>query len=137
MILYRELSWWYWAVTAVLLITGLAGWFEAFYLAAVLSAVQIVHFRFREGRFAAFPVQVRAAYTAILLLALWTPMNWLFWVPGIGTLAQVLFGYCLLARCLSLLFWNRRDPLSWRLVWRTYSSPPVKGNILQGLPATS
>jgi hypothetical protein len=137
MILYRELSWWYWAVTAVLLITGLAGRFEAFYLAAALSAVQIVHFRFREGSFADFPVQVRAAYTAILLLALWTPMNWLFWVPGIGTLAQVLFGYCLLARCLSLLSWNRREALSWRLVWRTYASPPVKGNIMQGLPATS
>jgi Na+/pantothenate symporter len=54
--------------------------------------------------------------TAILLLALWTPMNWLFWVPAIGTLAQVLFGYCLLARCLSLLSRNRRAALSWHLV---------------------
>jgi hypothetical protein len=79
---------------------------------------------------------VRVAYTAILLLALWTPLNWLFWVPGIGTLAQVLFGYCFLARCLSLLPWNRSEPLSWSLIWRTYISPPVKGNILQGLPAT-
>jgi hypothetical protein len=136
MIHYREISWWYWAVTSLLLIAGLAGRFEAFYLAAGLSAFQVAHFRLREGSFGAFPVQVRVAYTALLLLALWGPMNWLFWVPAIGTPAQVLFGYCTLARCLSLLPWNRREPLSWRLVRRTFISPPVKGNILQGLPAT-
>ena len=101
MILYREVSWWYWAVTAVLLIVGLTGVFACFYLAAVLGVVQVVHFRLREGRFAAFPVQVRLAYTAILLVALWKP--WLFWIPAMGTPAQVLFGYCALARLLSLL----------------------------------
>ena len=135
MILYSELSWWYWAVTALLLIVGLAGRFEAFYLAAALSAAQVVHFRLREGGFRAFPVQVRVAYAAILLLALWKPMNWLFWIPAVGTSAQVLFGYCFLARCLSLLPWNRREPLSWRLVWRTFVSAPVRGNIMQGQPA--
>lgn len=135
MIQYREISWWYWAVTSVLLIAGLAGWGAAFGLAAGLSAVQIFHFRWREGRFAAFPVQVRIAYTAILLLALWEPMRWLFWIPAIGTPAQVLFGYCTLARCLSLMPWNRVEPLTWRLVWRTFLSPPTKGSILQGLPA--
>ena len=135
MILYRELSWWYWAATAVLLIVGLTGVFEAFYLALALGVIQIVHFRLREGSFAAFPVQVRLAYTAVLLVALWKPMNWLFWIPAIGTPAQVLFGYCALARCLSLLSWNRREPLSWRLVWRTFTAKPVRGNILQGQPA--
>jgi hypothetical protein len=77
------------------------------------------------------------AYTGMLLLALCGPMNWLFWVPAIGTPLQVMFGYCALARCLSLLPWNRREPLSWRLVWHTFSAPPVKGNILQGLPASN
>jgi hypothetical protein len=134
MILYKELSWQYWAITAALLVIGLAGRFEAFYLAIWLSVVQVVHFRLREGSFAAFPVQVRLAYTTILLLALWAPMNWLFWVPAAGTLALVLFGYCPLARCLSLLPWNRREALSWRLVWRTFSAAPVRGSILQGLP---
>ena len=136
MIQFREICWWYWAVTSVLLLAGLAGRFEAFQLAAGLSAFQIIHFRLREGSFSAFPVQVRVAYTAMLLLALWEPMRWLFWVPAIGTPARVLFGYCTLARCMSLLPWNRREPLSWRLVRRTFFSPPVKGNILQGLPAT-
>lgn len=136
MILYKETSWWYWAITAVLLIVGLGGHAEAFELAIALSVVQIIHFRLREGTFTAFPVQVRLAYTAILLLALWPPMNWLFWIPAVGTLAQVMFGYCALARCLSLFAWNRRQALSWCLVWRTFSAPTVRGNILQGLPAT-
>jgi len=135
MILYREISWWYWAVTSVLLIIGLTGRFEAITLATALSAIQIVHFRLIEGSFGAFPVQVRLAYTAMLLLALWEPMNWLFWLPAIGTPAQVLFGYCTLARCLSLMPWNRREPLSTELVRRTFLSPPVKGSVMQGLPA--
>lgn len=134
MIQFREASWWYWAVTAVLLLIGLAGRFEAFYMATALGAIQVLHFRLRKGSFAAFPVQVRLAYTGMLLLALWRPMNWLFLVPAIGTPAQVLFGYCTLARCLSLLPWNRCEPLSWRLVWRTFSAPPMKGSIMQGLP---
>jgi hypothetical protein len=92
--------------------------------------------RLREGGFSAFPVQVRLAYTALLLLALWEPMNWLFWLPAIGTPAQVLFGYCTLARCLSLLPWNRGEPFSWRLVWRTFSAATVKGSILQSLPTS-
>jgi hypothetical protein len=58
MILYREISWWYWAVTTVLLIIGLAGRFEAFYLATALSAIQVVHFRLSHGSFSTFPVQV-------------------------------------------------------------------------------
>jgi len=137
MIDYKQISWWYWAVTSVLLVCGLAGWFEAFYLATALSAVQIVYFWLQEGDFRAFPVQVRMAYTGLLCLALWMPLNWLFWVPATGTLAQVLLGYCALARCLSLLPWNRSKPLTWRLVWRTFTAKPVKGSILQGLPAAT
>lgn len=137
MILYREVSWWYWAVTAALLIAGLAGQFEAFRIAIVLSAVQVLHFRQREGSYTAFPVQVRLAYLAILLVASLQSMNWLFWLPAIGTVAQVLFGYCLLARCLSLLPWNRTESLASRLVWRTFASRPVKGSVLQGLPAST
>lgn len=134
-IAYTELSWRYWAVTDLLLIAGLAGAMPAFYAAVALSLVQIVHFRLREGSVTAFPVQVRMVYTAILAIALLPAMHWLFWLPAAGTLALVLFSYCLLARFLSLMPWNRRAPLTWRLVWRTFTSPPVRGNILQGLPA--
>lgn len=132
LLLYRESSWWYWVATVTLLIIGLADWFGAFYLATALGVIQVVHFRLREGSFAAFAVQVRVAVTAVLLLALWEPMNWLFWLPTIGMSAQVMFGYCLLARGLSLMPWNRHEPLSWPLVWRTFVSSPVRGNIMLG-----
>jgi hypothetical protein len=52
-----------------------------------------------------------------------------------GTTVRVAFDYCLLARTLSLMPWNRRQPLTLALVWRTYATPPVKGSILQALAA--
>ncbi|MEO8249177.1 MAG: hypothetical protein ABI589_07395 [Burkholderiales bacterium] len=133
MLLYRELGWWYWAVIELLLLAGLAGRVEAFLLAAMLSIVQVVHFRLREGAFAAFAVQVRLAYAGVLGFCLLASI--LFWLPACGTLALVLFGYCPLARMMSLLSWNRREPLSWRLARRTFTAPPGRGSILHGLPA--
>jgi hypothetical protein len=137
MILYKEMSWWYWAVTELLLIVGLAGRPEAFDLAIALSFAQLLHFRLREGSFTAFPVQVRLVYAVVLLVCAWPPLSWLYWWPAIGTFTLVAFGYCFLARFLSLMPWNRREPFTWRLAWRTFSAPPVKGNIMQGLPATA
>jgi hypothetical protein len=135
MLMYHEVSWWYWAVTTALLFSGLAGNPEGFWLAIALSAIQVVHFRMREDALSAFPVQVRVAYTAMLILFLWGPLNILYWIPAIGTLAQVLFGYCTLARCLSLMPWNRCEPMSADLVRRTFLSRPVRGSVMQGLPA--
>lgn len=133
----RDPSWWFWAVSALLLIAGLAGWTSGFALAAALSLFQIVWFVWREQSFGVFAVQVRLAYAAILFIALRTPMDWLFWAPAVGTPAQALFGYCFLARALSLAPWNLREPLTWRLVWRTFTSPPSGRAILQARPATS
>lgn len=135
MIMYREMSWWYWAITTLLLFVGLAGLSEAFFVAAVLSLIQVVHFRLREKRYTAFPVQVRITYSGLLMLGLCSPRHGLLWILAIGTAVQVLFGYCTLARTLSLMSWNRHEPLTWELVWRTFSARPVKGNIMQGLPA--
>lgn len=47
---------------------------------------------------------------------------------------QLLFGYCTMARLVSLFPWNRSEPFSLNLVRRTFFSAPVRGNILQGLP---
>ena len=38
------------------------------------------------------------------------------------------------ARILSLMPWNRQEPFTLELLKRTVFSPPVRGNILQGLP---
>lgn len=134
MIDYRELSWWYWLVTACLLTGGVAGYEQGFDLAIGLTLIQLAHFGRRDGSLTAFPMQVRFWYLVLLLVALPEPMQLLYWVPTIGTWAQVVFGYCAMARCVSLLPWNRREPWSARLLWKTFVSRPVRGNILQGLP---
>ena len=134
MIDYKELSWQYWFVTACLLTVGIAGNPAGFHLAIGLTVVQLIHFAIREGSLAAFPVQVRFWYLVLLLVALPQPMQVIYWVPTIGTWAQLIFGYCTMARCVSLLPWNRQERFSTDLVTRTFFSRPVPGNILQGLP---
>jgi hypothetical protein len=135
MIDYKELSWWYWIVTAVLLTAGLAGNETAFLLAMGLTVFQLVHFTLREGSIRSFPVQVRFWYLMLLVLAFPEPLRWIYWVPVIGTWAQVLFGYCTMARCVSLLSWNRSERFSLELLKRAFFSAPVRGNIMQGLPS--
>jgi hypothetical protein len=47
-----------------------------------------------------------------------------------GTSALLAFDYCPLARTLALMPWNRRVPLSGRLVLRVFLTPPVPGSAL-------
>ena len=134
MFLYRSMSWWYWLATVALLGAALAGVPIAMAAAVGLCAVQAVHYGVQEGSLSAFPVQVRLAFLALLLAGLWEPLRLLHWVQFVGTSAFVLFGYCLLARLLSLLPWNRTERLTPVLVRRTLLSAPSQGSVLQGLP---
>jgi hypothetical protein len=134
MIEYKALSWWYWLVTACLLTAGVAGYPRGFYLAIGLTVFQLIHFAIRERSVTAFPVQVRFWYLLLLLIALPGPLQLIYWIPTIGTWAQIVFGYCTMARCVSLLPWNRTEAISLGLLSRTFMSRPVRGNILQGLP---
>lgn len=134
MLEYRALSWWYWLVTVVLLTAGVSGWSPGFLLAIGLTAFQLVHFVIRERSVTTFPVQVRLGYLLLLLLAWPEPMRLIYWIPMIGTWAQILLGYCTMARLVSLLPWNRQEPFTFGLLKRTFFSAPVRGNILQGLP---
>ena len=131
----RDIKWRYWAATTPLLAIGLGGIEIALYLAVALTAVQVLHFALRERSPRAFPVQVRVGYLVCLAGGLWSPLHWIYWLALAGTAANVLFGYCTLARCLSLLPWNRRQPLSLSLVRRTFLTPPVEGGIRQALEA--
>ena len=44
--------------------------------------------------------------------------------------AVVTVGYCPLARVLALMPWNRRQPLSLQIIWKTIVTPPVDGSLL-------
>jgi hypothetical protein len=131
---YRALSWWYWLLSACLLTAGMSGWTMGFALAIGLTVIQLAHFAIRERSLVSFPMQVRLGYLVLLLIALPERMQWLYWLPLLGTWAQILFGYCLMARMVSLLPWNRKQPFSFMLLKQTFMSAPVRGNILQGLP---
>ena len=136
MIEYKDVGWWYWLVTAKLLTFGIF-WNElGFLLAISLTFFQLFHYIFREGSLSAFPVQVRFWYLMLLLISFPNFMQWLYWVPCIGTWAQVVFGYCAMARIVSLWPWNRREQFTLKLLIKTFFSRPVRGSVQQGFAAT-
>jgi len=113
-------TWWAWTVTAILLAIGLHGQIGAFIAAMAITFIQAVIMLIREKSILAFPVQLRVAYLVLLGICFLPDMRWLYWLPTIGTFALVTFGYCLLARVLSLLPWNRDEPLSADLLHRAF-----------------
>jgi hypothetical protein len=133
----NSLVWWYWLATTLLLVGAVAGNTLSLQAVIGLNVIQVIHFALRERSLTAFPVQVRVAYLGLLFMSQAPYMSWILWWQLIGTAAMVLFGYCFLARCMSLMPWNKNEEYSVGLVKRTFFSAPVKGNILQGLPATS
>ena len=132
MIEYKDMGWWYWLVTAMLLTFGVLGNESGFILAIGLTTFQLLHFVIREKNIRAFPVQVRFWYLMLLLVSLPQTMQWLYWVPCIGTWAQIIFGYCAMARLVSLWPWNREQSFTWNLIIKTFFSRPVKGSVQQG-----
>jgi len=133
----NNIVWWYWLFTTLLLTGAVAG--NALSLQAVigLNIVQVVHFVLREKSVTAFPVQVRLTYLGLLILSQAPYMVWILWWQLIGTAAMVSTGYCFLARCMSLMPWNKKEVYSIALFKRTFFSAPVKGNVMQGLQATT
>ncbi len=117
-----DLGWWYWFLTVILLAAGFLGRPEALFLAMALCAVQMVHVIWITRQATAFPVQVRVVYLAMLIAGLWEPLQWINWVQLAGTTVRVLADYCLLARTLSLVPWNRQLLLTGSLIQRTFLS---------------
>ena len=132
MLEYRDTGWWYWLVTAALLTYGVSVDLLGFLLAIALTVVQLIHYLIRERSLKAFPIQVRYWYLLLLLVALPEPLRMIYWIPTIGTWAQVIFGYCAMARCVSLLPWNRDSKFSFALLITTFVSRPVRGSVKQG-----
>lgn len=129
----REFTWWIWLATAVLLVIGLAGYPTAFLAAIGLTVAQTLFFIVRERSFRSSPVQTRVAYGVLLAICYVPGLRWLYWLPMIGTFALVLYGYCLMARFLSLLPWNRTEKITLGLLRHTFLSPPALGKTGQDL----
>jgi len=136
MIDYKELGWQYWFITACLLSAGVAGYEDFFLYAIFFTVFQMIHFAILQLNVLSFPVQVRFFYLVLLLIAYPKQLNMIYWLPTIGTWVRLIFGYCTMARCVSLLPWNRKHPFSVSLLAKTFLSRPVRGNILHGFSAS-
>ena len=132
----KDIIWRYWAATTLLLIGVVSGIEYSLEAVIALNAIQVIHFILREKSLVAFPVQVRITYFGLLFLAQAPFMFWIFWWQLIGTAAMVLFQYCFLARVMSLMPWNLKQPLTIAVIKQTFFSAPAQGNILQGLAST-
>ena len=110
-----------------------------FFPAILISTVQALVFLARERSVTSFPSQLRIAYWLLMVVLYIPPLRLLYWVPAIGTLILCFSGYCLLARCLSLLTWNRTSPLTLQEFVRTFMVPPnldmtLRGKFSSGCP---
>ncbi|WP_269527174.1 hypothetical protein [Coraliomargarita parva] len=97
---------------------------EMFLAAIALTVAQGIVLWVPERSVTAFPVQLRIAYLGLLIVCYLPSMRWLYWLPTVGTFALVLFGYCLMARFLSLLPWNSSERYSLDRLRRTFFSAP-------------
>lgn len=113
----NTVDWWYWAITLVAMIIGLAGAYMSgeisatashygFYTVIAVSWLQVVHFVARSGVFS-FPSQVRWVYAAFVTIALYDPSNIFYWMLLVGTVMVTFFGRCIIARMLVLMPWNK------------------------------
>jgi hypothetical protein len=119
----------YWQVTALLLAAHFAGWAGGLPLAIALTAAQVLHFIAFRRTLRALDVQVRIGYVGLLMLGSVGPMWPVHLVQFVGVNALLVADYCLLARLLVLLPWNRGVPLSTRIVQQALCTPPAPGAI--------
>ena len=129
---FKDTGWWFWLITVLFLSAGVYGLQIGFLLAIGFTVFQLVYFSIKLKSLTAFPVQVRAFYLILLIISLPESLQWLYWIPTVGTWAQVFVGYCLMARCVSLLPWNRTEKFSIELFNKTIFSRPVRGTVQQG-----
>ena len=108
---FKSYEWWYWFITLIGIIAGLAGIVEGFYMVIFVSVVQFIHFTISRG-FAAFPTQVRFVYGIFVIIALFDPTRIFYWILLIGTVMVTLFNKCSIARILILMPWNKNVKLS-------------------------
>jgi len=130
-------TWWAWSITCALLLVGLFGNPDCFIAAMAITAGQAIILLFRDRQPAHFSVQVRAAYLLLLVISYPPSMRWLNWATMLGTFALVAFGYCPMARLLSLCPWNSREPYSWDRLRRTIFSAPDLERVQEADPATA
>jgi len=118
----------FWVVTFAALVLGYANdryWNLAIAITALQSLIVLALVKFRP---LVFPAQLRIAYVAWLALGTHIPELYIMMpITTIGLGANLAFGYCPLARLMTLLPWNRDQPLSWHFVAQAALKAPAAG----------
>ena len=130
----KDPSWWHWVATVPLLSLHLSGVSWALGMAAVLCLAATGYFLSHTRSVKPYPVQIRIAYLAWMLVGLLPWMGWMHWIQLAGTSAMVTVGYCPLARMLGLLPFNRSQPLTWSLVGQLFLRDPCAGGLVRWFP---
>jgi hypothetical protein len=103
---------WFWVITLGFIISAVAGWATGYYIAMVISAIQVVFFLIRHQSLLAFPVQIRIIYFLWTLTGFWVAGRLLFYILLLlGTLMVVFFGRCSISMMLKPMPWNRNRVL--------------------------
>lgn len=93
----------------------------------LFSGLHALFFWLRLRSFDNFSVQVRFAFLLWVAAGLLPAMRPVLLAPLVGIPANLLFGYCPLARLVWLLPWNRDEALSASLLCRVLLTPPLPG----------
>jgi methanethiol S-methyltransferase len=127
--IFGDISWWSWlSIIALLTIRLATGSHVAIVAAiAICSSLAILDLIMRRGDVRAISMQIRITYVFLLIVGMLPGSQWMHVVQLIGTSVRVLTGYCLLERELRLFSWNRSEPLTMSLMWRTLTARPGRG----------
>ena len=104
---WREVDWWFWPTTLVLIVIGLLGWPAGLAWAVLINGAQVIYFMVRERSVTAFPVQVRVMFFVLMALALLDPTRILFIALAVGSAMVTFLDRCLIARVLVHAPWNQ------------------------------
>jgi hypothetical protein len=119
----------YWLTTFALLAGYFGGWHPGLDWAIALTAAQAVQLTLTRVGFRALDVQVRWLYLGLLLLGTNPGMRWLHPLLFAGLMARLATEYCLAARLLVLLPWNRTVPFRPAVLHWVLLSAPAPGSI--------
>jgi hypothetical protein len=133
--MYRseDTAWKFWFYTTILLFTGIYFIPLLLWWAVLLSGFQVVFYWQERHSPEDLAVQVRICYLALMVAGFVPGYGWIHTVQLVGTTVMVTFGYCIIARVLALMPWNRQAPLDVATLNRILLSPPSQGNIMETL----
>ncbi|HRO58519.1 MAG TPA: hypothetical protein PK177_05035 [Burkholderiaceae bacterium] len=107
--------------TLGLLGAGAAGYQPAVDVALAVGAANAALFLYRDRTPERMAIQVRLVYLVFLVIGSVPPLGFVLDTMFLGSAAVLLTGYCPLTRVLSLMPWNRQQPITRALLAKTFA----------------